>query len=1054
MKCATTLARATLLSLGLLIPINLWAQVPYTDNLEWDPAGVALSGSWSHPDHFFVDENFGYLNSPWVRRFYDETGIPHVDESQPRPFGQYPLNPWWRSPQVYYYEPVVFFRSGSYNVTMNGAEAWQVYVTSGNVTFDATGANGWSVLEVGTDAGTATATLGGTGEYLMSSAKVFTDSLLTLGGSASVSLYGSLSDRLEVASGAALHVTGESSLTFWDVGSPWHGYLSLAGTTVVDQSALIERVAVWEGGLLTLQDSATVSSFLYVSGEAFIRGSAQQEGKLDTYGPGSLLVVEENARLVATDTSVESGGRLELDSVADIQTLGNLVIRGDDSVLELKRGIAIATPTEYGPAIVLSHNGRLIVHTDSVLATNGDVAIGVPYTSIWSPASSGTLDLRGGMVMSEDAEGVMNVRGEVVGHGSIVGFQEINFLGGGVYLPGGGDDQNLIICGNVRVGGDATDLFSPVSAMYAPESMAVTGQVEIAAGGLVEVDSTNVFSAGHLVVGGQSFKSGILRSSGSVIAAGDTEGTSGTILIEQYGEVNARGLLGGQVQLAGGRLTATGDLLMGDGQSAEGFRMTAGSLVVGTSKVSLMDYDGAEISGGSISLTGGSLSSVFTDSVGGAPVIRMSGNASIEGYGTIEARLLAGGSSYVRVPLNRRLTLDTSAEIFEGGSPSHIHYLDIAGEFVHNAGWGASIVTVDTMRLDNGSYRVENGSSGSHIALQPGGGIIGQGFIGTEVRGVGVGIHPTGYLYVESATLTDSYLGIDDETLIFRYSLSLQRSTVQIEGGIVRTTPDLSTGGGSTIELTQSTIMGRGTMNAEQPIESRGSKFISQGGTLILDSDLTGNGVLVGDVHVTGSITGTDTGYSIPGLLVLDGNAVVFGNGRTTFDTGVNFGNGTRLSAVGGFLIGSEAVVTGSGIFAGDLTNDGTIAPGNSPGVVTVEGNMSLSSMSLIEMELGGSTAGIDYDQIVVTGNMLFDGELQLSILGLVEIGNTFELFSIGGSLSGNFSSILFANGLYDGIFDYNSGTLTVTAVPEPGTSALLALGLLPFLRRRRTAQG
>ena len=137
-------------------------------------------------------------------------------------------------------------------------------------------------------------------------------------------------------------------------------------------------------------------------------------------------------------------------------------------------------------------------------------------------------------------------------------------------------------------------------------------------------------------------------------------------------------------------------------------------------------------------------------------------------------------------------------------------------------------------------------------------------------------------------------------------------------------------------------------------------------------------------------------------------------------------------------------------------------------------------------MEITGTAAGLDYDQIVATNNIAYGGVLQLTISGSYANDTVFQLFQ-SGSESGNFSSLTMADGsgpfagltfgaigtggygadawvsdwttptAPDGqrlVFFQNNGTLVV--VPEPSTYAMalagLACGGWQMWRRRQAA--
>jgi len=109
-----------------------------------------------------------------------------------------------------------------------------------------------------------------------------------------------------------------------------------------------------------------------------------------------------------------------------------------------------------------------------------------------------------------------------------------------------------------------------------------------------------------------------------------------------------------------------------------------------------------------------------------------------------------------------------------------------------------------------------------------------------------------------------------------------------------------------------------------------------------------------------------------------------------------------------------------------------------------------------LEIELGGTIRGNEYDVLVVDGNLTLDGNLNVLAIGGFEpqAGDIFDILDLdfeSGTLSGTFSPVLLPDlpGMlgWGSSHLYSSGTLSV--IPEPATLPLLALGMLLAWRRR-----
>ena len=93
--------------------------------------------------------------------------------------------------------------------------------------------------------------------------------------------------------------------------------------------------------------------------------------------------------------------------------------------------------------------------------------------------------------------------------------------------------------------------------------------------------------------------------------------------------------------------------------------------------------------------------------------------------------------------------------------------------------------------------------------------------------------------------------------------------------------------------------------------------------------------------------------------------------------------------------------------FQGDLINEGgTLTPGTSVGSTTILGNYAQQTLATLEIEIGGTLAIIEHDFISISGNVLLDGLLELSLLDefVPDASDTFTVLS-AGSLTGFFDN-------------------------------------------------
>ncbi len=233
----------------------------------------------------------------------------------------------------------------------------------------------------------------------------------------------------------------------------------------------------------------------------------------------------------------------------------------------------------------------------------------------------------------------------------------------------------------------------------------------------------------------------------------------------------------------------------------------------------------------------------------------------------------------------------------------------------------------------------------------------------------------------------------------------------------------------------------------------------------------------VGDVTLSGIFSGagglTKAGTGASGKLILAGGNTY--TGTTSINTGTlalgaagSIANSPAIvvassavfdvSAVsGGFALGASQALRGAGTVVGNVTSQGTIAPGFSPGTLTFANDLSLGISSILNYEMLGTNttvgSGIN-DLSSVTGNLTLDGLLNVtetvanSFLSAT-VGNSWRLFDYSGTLTDNGLTLGTMPLLSEGLeFSIDTSTanqvnlVVVSAVPEPGTLVMAIAGL------------
>ncbi len=179
-------------------------------------------------------------------------------------------------------------------------------------------------------------------------------------------------------------------------------------------------------------------------------------------------------------------------------------------------------------------------------------------------------------------------------------------------------------------------------------------------------------------------------------------------------------------------------------------------------------------------------------------------------------------------------------------------------------------------------------------------------------------------------------------------------------------------------------------------IQARGSA------RLRFNAGLTNNGSLglaFADATVFGPITNN-------GFIAVSGNSNVLFSGDVTNNAAFDASGGSNLVFFGSY--------SGNGITGGpgaNVTMQGDLRPGASPGISSFGGNVNFGPLATVEIEITGSDNtdpnNPQFDQVTVTNNVSLDGSLKLLVdtnIFTPVYGNTFTILTYG-SRTGTFDT-------------------------------------------------
>ncbi|HTN61201.1 MAG TPA: autotransporter-associated beta strand repeat-containing protein, partial [Devosia sp.] len=221
------------------------------------------------------------------------------------------------------------------------------------------------------------------------------------------------------------------------------------------------------------------------------------------------------------------------------------------------------------------------------------------------------------------------------------------------------------------------------------------------------------------------------------------------------------------------------------------------------------------------------------------------------------------------------------------------------------------------------------------------------------------------------------------------------------------------------------TIDNRGTIHNAGTIDNRGTlslygllvnsaSFINGPNGVVLvglgadsgaiSGDIVNNGSLIFDrsdaVDYDGAISGGGTVEKQgAGVLTLSGQSGGF-TGQLAIDGGTLLVNGMLGSAASTLTVGALGILGGTGTVGGDAAVLGTLSPGNSPGTLTVSGDLVLGSDATSIFELNtpgvvGGSGGAGNDLEAVGGDLTLGGKLDARVAA----AGYYRLFDYGGAL-------------------------------------------------------
>ena len=463
---------------------------------------------------------------------------------------------------------------------------------------------------------------------------------------------------------------------------------------------------------------------------------------------------------------------------------------------------------------------------------------------------------------------------------------------------------------------------------------------------------------------------------------------------------------------------------------------TTTQVFIGLASAGTLTLNGSSAGNGVTSFTANSPSgSGITAGFLGSGIITVDGAAGSATLSSTRAMLL-GGLTGATGTLNVQnggvaRTTGTNFEVNVGGnSATGIANVSGAGSTLSSAG-----------RINVGAFNNSNGS----LAISAGGTVqtTGTNLSFTELV-IGAATNATGTVTV---TGTGSSLSVGG--IIAGNTETGSTASLSVQNGAIVTSNQVSAGVGGGLSIGGATnatvsVTGAGSTLNVGPVTAgflAGKEVVLGGfanGSLLIDNSGSVNAAGA-NVIVSGGIFGTQTGSA--GLLKVSNGGTLTANTVTVNANGTLSGNGTVTANV--------------------VLNGGVISPGNSPGVLTINGDLTATAGTLT-LELDSPSL---FDVLAVSGNIFIGEDLLFDLVfGFDPNGQVFGIESFFTGFSSlnfdpdfNLNENVNVRGLGAGEFvtiAFGGAQRTfgvAAAAPEPGSIALILVAALAGMAMRRS---
>ena len=905
-----------------------------------------------------------------------------------------------------------------------------------NVTFDQAAAGTYSSVMSGSGSLTKT----GAGTLTLSGANTYTGGTTVSAGTLvgnTTSLQGNILDNANVtfnqtSSGTYSGIlSGTGTLT--KIGSSTlilSGANTYSGGTTVSAGILQGNTTSLQGNIL---DNANVTFNQAAAGT--YSGILSGTGSLTKTGAGTLILSGANTYTGGTtvstgvlqgDTTSLRGNIVDNANVTFNQTADGTysgILSGSGSLTKTGAGILMLSGINTYTGGTTVSAGTLLGNTTSLqrnITNNANVTFDQSAAGTYTGIMSGTGSL------TKTGAGTLTLSGANT------------YTGGTTVSAGTLQGNTTSLQGNIL--DDANVTFNQTSAGTYSGILSGTGS-------LTKIgSSTLTLSGANTYTGGTTVSAGILQGNttslqGDILDNANVtfnQAAAGTFsdVISGTGSLTKTGA--GTLTLSGantysGGTTVSAGILQGDTTSLQGnivdnANVTFDQTIDGT-------YSGVMSGAGSLTKTG-------------AGTLTLSGANTYSGGTTVSAGILQGNTTSLQrnIVNNANVTFDqTAAGTYTGimsGTGSLLKTgagtLILSGANTYSGGTTVSAGTLQGNAtslqgniLDNANVTFNQTSAGTYSGILSGTGSLLK--VGSSTLTLAGANTYTGGTTVSAGILQGTTTSLQGN-ILDNARVTFNQSTTGTYAGIISGTGNLFKLGTGTVILSgANTYSGGTTVSAGTLRGDTTSLQRNIANSANVTFDQTTDGTYSGVMSGSGSMTKIGAGtLSISGANTYTGD--------TSIDAGCLAVDGSLSSNV---LVGPAGKLGGSGTIGGDVTNQGTVAAGNSIGTLTVGGDFTQAAGSAMDVEIddGGTTPGVNNDLVSVGDTTTLNGGTVnvIAAPGSYLAGTRYTFLTSTGGVSGAFAGATDNIALLHPVLGYTSDSAYFTLTFDQTNFAAIA---------------